>query len=550
MKNIYHTLLESLSGEPALCLATLVSTRGSVPQEPGSSAIFTADGLLAGTLGGGVLEGDATERATGLLKGLETSNGRALFYEYKLDADINDEEGAICGGSAWVLLDPDPGESAGVFRQMMDSVKAGDAGILLTRISGNGSPSPVRSWHESGSLADDNGSEDWPGLDAKMEAALERGVCLSMDHPELGTLFIEPVAPLPRLIIAGAGHIGKALAHQGNILDFDVTVIDDREEHANAGNIPDADQIIVGPVGEAIRNLPKTEDTYIVIVTRGHRDDSVALRECIRSGVPYIGMIGSRKKIRLMRRKFIDEGWATAAGFDRVHAPIGMEIGSVTIQEIAISIAAQLVAVRASFRKGKKRELISSLILAAGESKRMGEPKMLLPFDGSTIIETVIGNARKSVIDRHYIVLGSGAQAIEARIQDLPVEAVHNTDFKKGMLSSVQEGLKAVTDKTTAVLIMLGDQPMISYAVICMLITTYKQSDKGILVASRNGKRGHPMIFDSKYIPEVLGFNTDQSLRDLLENHTDDIEEVESGSGVVLRDIDTKEDYREELKMI
>ena len=166
--------------------------------------------------------------------------------------------------------------------------------------------------------------------------------------------FLQHIKPFPRLIIAGAGHIGKALAHLGSLLDFEVTVIDDRKEYAHAGNVPDADHLIVKDVGQAIQEQDTGPDSYVVIVSRGHEHDTEALKACIGSRAAYIGMIGSRNKVGVMKKKFLEEKWATPEQWSAIHAPIGIHIGSVTVQEIAISIAAQLVEVRN--RKSPERE--------------------------------------------------------------------------------------------------------------------------------------------------------------------------------------------------
>ncbi len=125
---------------------------------------------------------------------------------------------------------------------------------------------------------------------------------LLLPGEEASTLFtLEPVFPMPRLLIAGAGHIGKALSHLGRLLDFEVTVIDDRSDFANPLNLPDADHIIVKDIGDAMSEDEKSSDTYIVIVTRGHNDDGKALKPCMDSGAGYIGMIGSRSKVAMMK---------------------------------------------------------------------------------------------------------------------------------------------------------------------------------------------------------------------------------------------------------
>jgi xanthine dehydrogenase accessory factor len=168
------------------------------------------------------------------------------------------------------------------------------------------------------------------------------------DEEPSSQFFLEAVFPPAKLIIAGAGHIGKSLAHLADMLDFEVTVIDDRPEYANYENISEASHIIVKDIGETIKDMNKSNDTYVVIVTRGHKDDASALKPCLGSELAYIGMIGSTHKIAAMKSDFIENGWATLKQWESIHTPIGIDIKSRSVEEIAISIAAQLVLVRNS----------------------------------------------------------------------------------------------------------------------------------------------------------------------------------------------------------
>ena len=168
------------------------------------------------------------------------------------------------------------------------------------------------------------------------------------DEEPTSLFFLEAVYPPEHLAIAGAGHIGKALAHLADMLDFEVTVIDDRKEYANAGNIPEAAHIIVKDIGDALRDLEKNTNTYVVIVTRGHKDDASALRPCIGTELAYTGMIGSKNKIAKMKSDFVENGWSTTGQWDTIHTPIGLDIKSRTVEEIAVSIAAELILVRNS----------------------------------------------------------------------------------------------------------------------------------------------------------------------------------------------------------
>jgi molybdenum cofactor cytidylyltransferase len=130
----------------------------------------------------------------------------------------------------------------------------------------------------------------------------------------------------------------------------------------------------------------------------------------------------------------------------------------------------------------------------------------------------------------------------------MEVETVYNPDYKMGMLSSIQAGLRALPANSEAVMVLLGDQPMVGSEVMDRVIDKFKLTGKGIIVATHQGKRGHPLLFSSRYFREVLEYSMDGSLRDLLEYHPADVEEVETGRPEILRDIDTEKEYRQELK--
>jgi xanthine dehydrogenase accessory factor len=343
MKYSFPKLLEVLIKGKGLALATIIEASGSTPQVPGATAIFSGHGLVAGTVGGGLVEGRTQAIA---LDGLKDK--RARLAEFRLDADPADTEGAICGGSVSVLVDPLIADARPVFERAFEGFRKRRPGVILTLIRplGSGFVHSAREW-----LAENDFSGPSRAHAAFIKQTdLER--VLATGKPELFktddfSVFAEPVWPLPRLVIAGAGHVGKAVAHLGNLLDFEVTVIDDRAEFASRENVPDADTLVVGEIAAALREIPDSPDNYFVIVTRGHRHDAEALRSAIGRGAAYIGMIGSRTKIDLVRREFLEKGWATEDEWSRVRAPIGLDIRSKTVEEIAVSIAAELVSVRA-----------------------------------------------------------------------------------------------------------------------------------------------------------------------------------------------------------
>jgi xanthine dehydrogenase accessory factor len=337
MAHIYVRISELLKKRRRFALAVVLEAKGSAPQGVGASALFTSKKLIAGTVGGGTIEADVHKKASSALR-----KAVPLVAGYSLKGKGVGESG-ICGGEVRVLIDPCPEKHKNVFDELARSLEAGRPGVLATMvIPGSGGRIALkRDWiaAKARSALDneivDSFSDGAPRL-AKLRFGRDSGTA------EEELLFIEPVFPPSRLVIVGAGHIGRAVSHLGGLLDFEVTVIDDRRQFANRKNLPDADRIIRADFAKALGTVPFTQDTYIVIVTRGHEHDTEALRACVRSNAGYIGLIGSRTKIALMREEFLTKRWATLPQFDRVHAPIGLPIGSKTVQEIAVSIAAEL----------------------------------------------------------------------------------------------------------------------------------------------------------------------------------------------------------------
>jgi molybdenum cofactor cytidylyltransferase len=193
---------------------------------------------------------------------------------------------------------------------------------------------------------------------------------------------------------------------------------------------------------------------------------------------------------------------------------------------------------------------IWAIILAAGESSRMKTPKMVLPFGKSTIIETVISNVAASDADKMVVVLGSWKEEILQVIGKDTVNSCFNENYKQGMLSSVQCGLRFISGAFRGMLICPGDQPMVDKVILNMVISAFKSSEKGIVIPSHEKKRGHPVMIDSKYYDEILNLKPYDTLRRIMDNHPEDIEEVETGVPSVLKDIDTPDDYINELKLI
>jgi molybdenum cofactor cytidylyltransferase len=187
--------------------------------------------------------------------------------------------------------------------------------------------------------------------------------------------------------------------------------------------------------------------------------------------------------------------------------------------------------------------MIWAVVLAAGESQRMGRPKLLLAYRESTIIETVLRNVVSSKVDGTVVVLGGAGREIAEKIRRFPVAQVVNRAFRKGMLSSVRRGLSALPSSARAALFVLADQPDISSMVIDSIIEAYRCGGKGIVLPVFGKKRGHPLLVDLKYRPAIDSLSPEIGLRGLVHAHGEDILEVRISSPAVLEDIDRPEDY-------
>ncbi len=339
----YEKLIELVRAKKPAALATVVETDGSTPQVAGASALFSDDGLVCGTVGGGI--GEARVEALAL-RALRTGASQLRTFDFGNSAEEAGE--AICGGRLRVLIDARPARHFAALAGMSAAVRKRRAGLLAVRIGRTGAAGRVtirRFWIPIGIPASPSSFAPLRPFAVDLAAAARSGAP-GLFSRKAGRLYVEPHLPLPRLLIAGAGHVGRAVAHLGRLLNFEVVVTDDRPEFANTERFPGAGRIIVADVARTLGEFPAGPDTYVVIVTRGHRHDEDALRACVRRKAAYIGMIGSARKVGLLRERFLKKGWCSAAEWARVRTPIGLPIGSKTVEEIAVSIAAELVAVR------------------------------------------------------------------------------------------------------------------------------------------------------------------------------------------------------------
>jgi molybdenum cofactor cytidylyltransferase len=194
--------------------------------------------------------------------------------------------------------------------------------------------------------------------------------------------------------------------------------------------------------------------------------------------------------------------------------------------------------------------MISAILLAAGESKRMGQPKQLLTWQGRTLLQHSLESLIDSDADEIVLVLGHEADLIRKSLPALPVKIVINPDYRQGMASSLRQGLLAMDPGSEAFLVLLADQPGIGPEIINTLIRRFRKADpkRGIVRPVYRGLRGHPVLIGARYLQEALQLQGDVGARRILLNHPEDILEIEVDQDAVLKDIDTPEEYQEYSK--
>lgn len=354
MKDVFKETKKILDAGQKAVLATVVKTKGSTPQKPGAKLLVREDGSGIGTLGGGCVEGDIWFAAQQLLK----NTGPTQFREYQLNEDLAAEEGLVCGGSMYFMIDPiyEPGEVLGFTNEINDAYSGKAPVALATLISNPGETLlPLGSGIETGRklfIREDGttiGSLGSPAID---DDAIYRSSKLMVHGAneyvvtENGTeYFIEGYTSPPKLILVGGGHVSKAISSLAEKLGFHVYITDDRSEFSNKERFPEAKETITNQPEAALKQINITKNSFIVVATRGHRYDSDALAAAAKTAASYVGLLGSKRKIILIYEDLVKMGLPK----DRIkelRAPIGIEINARTPDEIAISIMSEILMVR------------------------------------------------------------------------------------------------------------------------------------------------------------------------------------------------------------
>jgi xanthine dehydrogenase accessory factor len=345
MRDLLAEVDRTLKDGRSCVWCAVVETRGSTPQKAGAAMLVFPDGRQLGTLGGGCIEAEVKQRALGVLA---ASDGAAKpeLLTFCLDDDYGWDDGLICGGRMTILADPltaGGDEYHARYRQLVEAGRGCTEAVLIA--DGHEAPPGSRFLFDaSGQYVAARGEgHEIPNPVIRHLPDLSRRPAAGTRH---GVAYL-PVLPRITLFIVGGGHVGQAVGKLAAECDFNVEVLDDRAAYVSPERFPLAQRRIVGDIGQTLAELAPTltPNHFALIVTRGHRHDEEALYHLAPTPAGYVGMIGSKRKIRLIYDDLLRRGIPLET-LDRVHAPLGFDIGSQTVPEIAVSIVAELIACR------------------------------------------------------------------------------------------------------------------------------------------------------------------------------------------------------------
>ena len=363
MKEVFEEATNQINEKHPLVIATVVRTKGSTPQKPGAKLLVRNDGSGVGTLGGGCVEGDIWYAAKQLMK----NRGSAETIGYELNEEIAAQDGLVCGGTMFFLVDPiyEKGQEALFLDEINSAYLWGEPVALASLVK----TTPDIDSKLGGKLLirSDGSVEGTLGADNLNSEAIKYGIELmaygnsKYVRSETGAeYFVEGYTTPPQIILCGGGHVSRAIYTFAVNLGFNLTVIDDREEFANKTRFPLANVVVAESSAEGFRSIEINKNTFIVIATRGHRYDHVSLEAALNTSASYIGLLGSKRKTILIYEELLSKG----VSIDRikdVRAPIGLDINARTPEEIAISIMAEILMIR-NGGGGNEMKLDSNLL--------------------------------------------------------------------------------------------------------------------------------------------------------------------------------------------
>lgn len=307
MKNIYKGIIDLINKNVDCVLVTITNSKGSTPRGAGAKMVVTKEGLYSGTIGGGKVEHEAIEKARRVLEDKKTTT-----YYYRLNQNDIQDLGMICGGNVDVCfsyIDKDSSYIKGLLKDVVDIYENNEKGyLIISRMEGD--EKPLRLSRERADVTED--------------------------------LYVEKIVTYDRIYIFGGGHVSQALVPVLAEVDFQCIIVEDRKEFTKKELFPEAYKIVLTDFEDIFSTVKIEKNDYVAVMTRGHKDDEKIQAQVLKTSAKYIGVIGSRRKKAIVFSNLKKQGF-TERNLDRISTPIGLDIKAETPEEIAISIAAELI---------------------------------------------------------------------------------------------------------------------------------------------------------------------------------------------------------------
>ncbi len=514
-------------------LVTVVFVSESAYRRPGARMLVRDDGHVAGGVSGGCLEADVVRRArAAMLEGRPAVVG----YDATDDEDGGFGAGLGCRGEVEVLIEPAWLERTAFHLACLRRVlTARQPSVLALRFRGPesdlGAFAHFLPSGESASIAGGPGT-DLAGLRERVTGVLEQrcGQCVPGEAADAGpAVSLEYLLPLPRLLVVGGGPASEPLAACAHALGFRVTVVDERPGYLSRRRFPRETATSTVDVGHLARREVDAH-TACIVATHNLAYDARALRGLLPSAAGYIGVLGPRKRTARLVEQLRPELEGAACAWERLYAPTGLDIGSGTPEQIALSILAEVQAVMTGRPGGSLRNRttpihedasdpargggsmsrpgrIAAILLAAGESARLGRPKQLLPFRGRTLLRHAAETALRSSCEEVFVVLGAAGESVRPQLDGLPVQVVLNAEWREGMGTSIRCGLRAALHEPRPLdgaLMLLADQPLVTAEHLSRMVALFRCGRAPIVAAHYDGHPGAPVLFGDALFSELL----------------------------------------------
>ena len=347
MREVIQGAIDDLKDGQPCVLATVVRTKGSTPQKAGAMLLVRQDGTGVGTLGGGCVEGDIWFAAKEILR----LNGGAEFKDYYLNEDIAARDGLVCGGTMYFYLEPlrDQKDFITVGNEILEAYDGGQPVSLATVVNAvDGGPALGSKLllRSDGTVSGSFGNAEFDAqvIEVSRKVA-DIGSNESFNLSDGTEVFVDGFTTPPTLVMVGGGHVGKATADLAYSLGYRVYLVDDRPEFCNEERFPYAEERVIETYDKWTDHLDLNVNSFVVVATRGHRFDDMALESALKTRARYIGVLGSRRKTIMIYRRLLQQG-VSLERIKEVYAPIGLNIGAVEPEELAVSIMSEIIMVR------------------------------------------------------------------------------------------------------------------------------------------------------------------------------------------------------------